>query len=182
MLGLIALVALIVPTFLAVDVGRHFIRQGKATVGLLSGLSLIVVLLIATIALDVVDCVAQCPPRSPGACGSCGAWSGYAIIALIAIALVDMAIFLFAGLFLARRHKAPFLWPNVLLIAMGLIAIVISVVNYFQMKPYFEALPVAANAVRYYSSFVGAALGLFLIVFATVRARRHDSGNVVDSS
>ena len=166
--------SVIVPTLLAVGIAWLFIRQGKSTVGIFGGLILIAALAAVAIVLyEKANAACIAPP--------CGELSYLGIIALIVIALVDAVVFLLASLTIARYHRVPFMWPSTFLIVIGLSAIVISVFNYLDIRPYFEAYPFPENAVNYYASLAGVALGFFLIVFAIIRARKKSARNAFNS-
>ncbi len=80
-----------------------------------------------------------------------------------------------------RRYKASFTWLNALLFIGGLFSVTISIINYIDIKPYFDALSIPINAVKYYASLAGVILGVVLIVFASARARKHHARQTIRS-
>ncbi len=177
MVEIYAAFALIGPTLLSVGIAWLFIRQGKPSVGVFTGLGSIAILLVVGIVLinkDIADCVIRNQQEYPNMPAMCGEWSGVIIMGLVVCSLIDVTLFLLTSLTIVRRYKASFTWLNALLLIGGLIAITISTINYIDIKPYFEALPIPINAVKYYASLAGIILGVVLIVFAIARARKHD--------
>ncbi len=95
----------------------------------------------------------------------------YAAFALIGPTFLSVGI---AWLFI-RQGKAS------MGVFTGLISVTISIINYIDIKPYFDALSIPIIAVKYYASLAGIILGVVLIVFASARALQHHARQTIRS-
>ena len=174
----IIILALTIPTSLAVVVAWLLIRRGKVSAALAGGVSIVVAMLILALGVlnyDLVQCISRCQQAYGIDATACRFECSQQLVArpgdATVVAFIDVNLFLLGGLLLAGAYKQPVSWFNAFLLSSGAVILIASTTFFSNQLP-IGIDQIDTNAQTYLSSLLIGLLGILLLFIAAHRMQR----------